>query len=63
MPIERDNDLIEITAEMTSAGLEELRGNSFGDDLSKVVRDIYLMMELERRSSSSAEPTRASYCK
>jgi hypothetical protein len=43
---------IEITPAMINAGVVELREKRFGTSESEIVRDIYLMMEIERRADA-----------
>jgi len=43
-------DTIEITPEMVDAEVAALCGHDFGDLHASFVEDIYLMMEVERRS-------------
>lgn len=57
------SDLIDITPRMVKAGVEELKRKMFGESLEGVVEDVYLMMEIERRSyimddASSINPSR-----
>ena len=46
-------DEIEITPTMIQAGVDELRGKPIGLDLGEIVRSVYLMMEVDRRSQGA----------
>lgn len=48
--MDRQGDEIIITQQMIQAGVEELREKPIGLDLAEIVRCVYLMMEVERRS-------------